>query len=296
MNPYVKIPSLVVMTTTIALVQADLIRALSPVQISAIAEEITVLIDGQNPGSGVIIGKKNKIYYVLTAKHVVETQDEYTIKTPDGKTYPLNYSTVKKLPNVDLAVIQFSSDKNYRIAQLGNSDQAKAGASVYIYGFPNPGREIRQRIPQFTTGQVSSRPQPALRDGYNLVYTNVTRAGMSGGPVLDENGRLVGIHGRAEAEASGWYEGNESGESISKIGFNLGIPINVFLELAPKAGVDLAFKSDNSQPTPPPPTTNIQPTPTPITTPTTPASPPSRPSVVRPKPTGSPVCAGRTCN
>jgi len=166
--------------------------------IGEMAKDVTVLINGQNPGSGVIISKQGNNYYALTAKHVVATQDQYEIVTSDAKTHPLNYSTVKKLPGIDLALVQFTSDQNYRVAELGDSDQITEGATVYTAGWPRPGRAINQAIYQMTKGRISGRPLQALEDGYGLVYTNITRAGMSGGPVLDGQGRLVGIHGRAE--------------------------------------------------------------------------------------------------
>jgi S1-C subfamily serine protease len=168
--------------------------------IGRMAKDVTVVINGQNPGSGAIIAKQGNTYYVLTAKHVVATQDEYDIVTSDAQSHQLDYRTVRKLPGIDLALVQFTSDQKYRVAQLGNSDQITEGASVYTSGWPHPGRAITQRIYQITKGTISGRPLQALEDGYGLVYTNITRSGMSGGPVLDAQGRIIGIHGRAEGE------------------------------------------------------------------------------------------------
>ncbi|MFM2060444.1 MAG: hypothetical protein RLZZ507_114 [Cyanobacteriota bacterium] len=299
MNLKKRIPKIVSsagLVSTIFLMMPKIVVALPGSEVSKIAEQITVLIDGQNPGSGVIIGRKEKSYYVLTAKHVVETQDEYTVQTSDGSRYQLNYSTVKKLPNVDLAVLQFTSNKNYNVAKLADSDQVGVGVSVYIAGFPNPGREITQRIYQFTNGEVSGRPKPALRDGYAIVYTNVTRAGMSGGPVLDANGRVVGIHGRAESES---VPTNESGTSVSKLGFNLGIPINTFLNLANKVGVNLGVQAEKSPVVTQtkPPTTVSSPVSEPSSTPSfSPGTIPRRPTPIRPTNLPqAPVCAGSKC-
>ncbi|NEQ19981.1 MAG: SIS domain-containing protein [Microcoleus sp. SIO2G3] len=89
-----------------------------------IAKEITVLIQSKKPryGSGVIINKEGNSYTVLTAAHMVEVTDTYEIVTPDGQYHSVNYSTMKPLPGVDLAVVQFSSSQNYTVAKIGNSE------------------------------------------------------------------------------------------------------------------------------------------------------------------------------
>ena len=193
------------------------------------AKEVTVVINGQNPGSGVIIAKQGNTYYVLTAKHVVATQDEYEIFTADGTKHALDYRQVKKLPRVDLAVVQFTSNQSYRVAQLGDSEAAKEGTTIYIAGWPRPGRAITERIYQMTPGSISGRALKPLEGGYALVYTNITRSGMSGGPILDAQGRVIGIHGRAEGEP---VYNPDTGSTVDvKSGFNLGIPIKTFLDL-----------------------------------------------------------------
>ena len=206
-------------------------------QLAAKAKEVTLIINGQNPGSGVIIAKENDTYYVLTAKHVVATPDEYVVVTPDGVEYPLNYNAVRKFPDIDLAVVQFSSTQNYPVATIGNSDSATEGATIYIAGWPHPGQAITERIFQFTSGKISGRSLGAAQDGYELVYTNITRSGMSGGPVFDAEGALIGIHGRAEGQV---IFNPDTGETVDiKSGFNLGIPILYFLALSSSAELEV---------------------------------------------------------
>lgn len=117
---------------------------------------------------------------------------------------------------------------------------------------------------QFTSSLVSSRldgesiegeKDTGVENGYAIVYTSVTRAGMSGGPVFDVSGRVVGIHGRGDREESisrpASSTGNqESGpqRAVDKTGFNLGIPIQTFLKLVPNASQTLGVKFDNSEP------------------------------------------------
>ncbi len=211
--------------------------------IAALAKSMTVIIQGQNPGSGIIIAKQGNTYSVLTAKHVLATEDTYQIVTPEGTVYPLNYNQVTKLPNLDLALAQFTSSEYYPVAIMGNSDTTTEGTGVYISGWPHPGEAITQRIFQITSGKLSGRAMGAAEDGYELVYTNVTRSGMSGGPVFDETGVLIGIHGRAEGEP---IYNPETGDTVAvKSGFNLGIPLNLFLETAAEVGVNLPYARFN---------------------------------------------------
>jgi WD40 repeat protein len=211
--------------------------------IANMAKEITVVINGQNPGSGVIVAKQGNTYHVLTAKHVVATEDEYEIVTPDGIKHPLNYSKVQKFSGVDLALAQFTSNNNYRVAQLGNSANITEGATVYTSGWPHPGRAITQRIYQLTKGNISGRPLESLEDGYELVYTNITRSGMSGGPVLDAQGRVIGIHGRGEGET---IFNPDTGQTVDvKSGFNLAIPINSFFKNASQNKINIPYLGDS---------------------------------------------------
>jgi serine protease Do len=92
-------------------------------QVAQTAEAITVLFKvADYPGSGVIIAKDGSTYYVLTAAHVVQYADlPCTIVTPDKQEYQLDYRTVQHVPGVDLAVVQFKSDRTYRKARSVHS-------------------------------------------------------------------------------------------------------------------------------------------------------------------------------
>ncbi|MGB3266097.1 MAG: trypsin-like peptidase domain-containing protein [Microcoleus sp.] len=210
---------------TIAIVQMQNAVAQSAEQVNKIAEQITVLIEGeQNQGSGIIIAREGSTYYVLTAKHVIAGGGEFKIVTPDRNSFRFDSSNTIQLPGVDLAIAPFVSSGNYEIAQLGDSKTVNVGEQVYVSGWPKPGETINRQIRQMTAGQISARER--VNDGYELIYTNPTRQGMSGGPILDVRGRVIGIHGRTDANRE---------DTIAKAWVNLGIPINTFVELAPKA-------------------------------------------------------------
>jgi S1-C subfamily serine protease len=232
--------------------------ALTGEEVNDIARDVTVLIAGNNgSGSGVIVAKDSKTYYVLTAYHVVSQQDNYKIVTADKQAYKLDSGTIKRLPRVDLAVVEFTSDKDYKTAKLANSDQAKEGKDVFVSGWPGLGSVGQlaggQMIRQFTSGRISGFLEQPLQ-GYKMIYTNVTRGGMSGGPVLDTAGRVIGIHGLGDTEDPQRLQAREgltpeAARNIAgliKPGFNYAIPINTFLKLAPQSGLYLALQVENS--------------------------------------------------
>lgn len=245
-------------------------RAILAREVGSIAKRTVVRIESSEGsfGSGVIIGRTEKgnknIYTVLTAAHVVRNPDRYSIVTPRimlnnsvrGKRKRIKIDSqrnIKILPDVDLAVVSFESNYVFAIGTIGNSD-IEEGSPVYVAGFPKPGRAIKRSVFQFTGGMISSRSEDTDPDvnikqqntdrnnnnnGYELVYTSITRAGMSGGPVLDAAGRIIAIHGQGDRDNS--IESTENSSGIitpieqEKTGFNLGIPIGTFLKIQPQA-------------------------------------------------------------
>ena len=242
MNKLVRKLSTLIITTSAALIifPQNSSATMSSSQIDQIARKVTVKIedDNRSNGSGVIVAKLGNTYFVLTAEHVVKTEQGYTISTHNGKTYPAKYSSMVKLPNVDLAVVPFSSQENYAIAKLGDSNKVRRGTKTFIAGFPAVTRKYR-----FTNGDVvANASSKAVELGYTLIYSNPTDRGMSGGGVFNENGEIVGIHGKADDT------GSEKGERVLT-GYKAGIPVNTFLTILPNTKLALGFgvptSSDN---------------------------------------------------
>ena len=212
--------------------------------VERIAQEITVLITYPNGnGSGVIIAQRGNTYYVLTANHVVRDETQYEVTTPDGRCYPVNYRTVKKFEGVDLAVLEFKSDRSYRVATLGKYDLGKETKVVFVSGWPGSIVNNENTRSLFTGGIVFDKESLYLRskdffsfkDGYELVYSNITVGGVSGGPVLDIRGRVIGIHGRAEGEVTV----DDAGQVHPiYLGYSLGVPVNKFLRIFTKVGIE----------------------------------------------------------
>lgn len=164
--------------------------------VSQIAKKITVRIDGVNTGSGVIIDRHGNRYTVLSNWHVVNSLKSLKVRTSDGRQHLVATRNIQRIGKLDLATLEFYSQYRYPLPNLGNSDKTTEGEPIYVSGWADPSAEIRDRSYQFLVGHLSGRianPQ----DGYALIYSVNALPGMSGGPVLDRGGNLIGINGRA---------------------------------------------------------------------------------------------------
>jgi Trypsin-like peptidase domain len=190
------------------------------VELANYAELFTVeiLVTGTKiAGSGVLLEKQGNVYTVLTAGHVLNVEGNFAIKTSDGKIHRAVANSAKLAKHgVDLGLLKFQSTNKYELVSIGSSNNSPIGSTVYVAGYPGETSIIESGKFNFTKGEIITKTNGNSR-GYSLVYSNITRPGMSGGPVLDENARLVAIHGQGERE-----------ESTAKTGRNLGISIERF--------------------------------------------------------------------
>ncbi len=262
MRTYYQLTAMLAGTAVVsaAIVMPNVAHALSGTQVNDIAREITVLIRGdRGHGSGVIIHKTGSTYYVLTAEHVVRQKDDFKLVTADKQAYAIDYSKIKRVPGADLAIVKFTSEKSYPVAKISNAKTSE-GQDVFVSGWPSNGAVGNAAggalVRQFTSGSISGF-LPTPLSGYSMIYTNVTRAGMSGCPVLDTAGRLIGIHGMGDKEdARQLMESGLSQEAAVglaakiKPGFNYAVPIKVFLQKADVVGIDADVLESEKTPAP----------------------------------------------
>jgi S1-C subfamily serine protease len=161
-----------------------------------IAAKIAVRIQvGKSGGSGVLIGKKANTYLVLTNAHVVREQAGISIQAPDGQKYTAQRVKNLQVGNFDLALLEFTSSRAYQLAgfkNFGNREAAlNEGREIFTAGFPYDSNKLR-----LVTGNISQLTQEAFINGTQIGYItkNDLKQGMSGGPILDSFGNLVGIN------------------------------------------------------------------------------------------------------
>ncbi|MCG9889945.1 MAG: tetratricopeptide repeat protein [Thermosynechococcaceae cyanobacterium MS004] len=230
----------------VALVQVLPAQSLTKVEVSKIAQGITVMIQSaQNPrnsGSGIIIKRDGETYTVLTSYHVVQNSPAYRVLTPDKKQHPIIQGSIQPLPGVDLALVQFKSAGAYSVAKIGDSAQSPSGSTSFVAGFPGTNEVGTEPEYYFTSGEIAANGSRPHKDGYTLAYSNQTLPGMSGGPVLNEQGEVIGIHGRGERADLLQNPRLRNDIAVLKTEFNYAIPINTFLALAPQVNKTLALR------------------------------------------------------
>jgi S1-C subfamily serine protease len=239
---------LVVLSPVVSSAQQDFnltpLTNLDTEEIEQIARQTTVRIFTNNAsGSGVIIARQGETYTVLTNWHVVGFNEQPKLMTSDGRRYRI-INRLTQLGNVDLAVVQFRSSIHYKVAAI-SSELPISGEPVYVAGFPmyaenHVSTTFDQGIKvfRFTQGLVSLLAPKPLYQGYRLGYTNYISIGMSGGPILNQKGQLVGINGRVKNRdpdfgVYSFEDGTEPHPLLLEqmMTSSWGIPISTYLKL-----------------------------------------------------------------
>jgi serine protease Do len=153
-------------------------------------------VTGQAVGTGFIVSSNGLI---LTNYHVVEAASSITVTLNDGRTY--SATIAKADSSADLAVLKIDA-AGLSTLTLGNSSQALAGQSVIAIGYALD----LKGSPTVTTGIVSATGRtiqvqddnppsgPVLRTYRDILQISAAiNSGNSGGPLLDLQGRVIGI-------------------------------------------------------------------------------------------------------
>jgi len=230
-------------------------------EIKDIAKSISVKILSEGfLGSGFIVLQDQGIYTVITNQHVLRAgKAPYRLQTPDGKIHSASIlSSSRPLSKkYDLAILEFvANDVIYPTAEVGNSIYLEVGEPIYAAGFPHSDNNFKlgkstSTIPNsaefnqnnglvIKSGRVAILLNKSLEEGYQIGYTNDVKKGMSGGPLLNNQGEVVGINGKHAYplwESTEFYQdGTQPCPKLQKLitRSSLAIPIEKSIELSPK--------------------------------------------------------------
>lgn len=167
-------------------------------------------------GSGFIIDTSG---HILTNYHVLEGADAISsVALPDGRN--LEVESVRADERSDLAVLKVKG-ANLPTVEFGDSDDLLTGEWVIAIGNPF-GTLIRDPQPTVSVGVVSALRRYLSRDigAGNRLYQKMIQTdaainpGNSGGPLVDSNGRVIGVNTMIFSQSGG------------SVGLGFAIPIN----------------------------------------------------------------------
>jgi Do/DeqQ family serine protease len=158
-------------------------------------------------GSGVIVDAAQG--YVLTNAHVVENASSIEVTTKDNRRF--NGKLIGRDPDTDIAVLQIPAG-GLTAVPIGDSDRLQVGDFVLAIGNPFG---LGQTV---TSGIISALGRSGLGiEGYeDFIQTDASiNPGNSGGPLVDLQGRVVGINTAILAPGGG------------NVGIGFAVPINM---------------------------------------------------------------------
>ncbi|MFJ1806322.1 MULTISPECIES: trypsin-like peptidase domain-containing protein [unclassified Streptomyces] len=177
-------------------------------------------------GTGFVL---DSLGYILTNNHVVEPaggDGGITVVFNGGQT--AQAEVVGRDSGYDLAVVRVTGVKGLKPLHLGNSDNVRVGDPVVAIGAPF---DLEGTV---TSGIISAKERPITAggdsgDGSDVSYVDALQTdapinpGNSGGPLLDTQGRVIGINSAIRSADDGADSGSARAGSI---GLGFAIPIN----------------------------------------------------------------------
>jgi serine protease Do len=146
-------------------------------------------------GSGVIVDAKGVI---LTNYHVVENATQVNIQMSDGRKF--TSKDVKSDPKTDLAIVRFEAPAALPFLELGDSDAMEIGDRVLAIGAPFG------LTGTVTQGIISAKGRSLQLNMYeDFLQTDAAiNPGNSGGPLVNLEGKVIGIDAAIKSRSGGW--------------------------------------------------------------------------------------------
>lgn len=157
-------------------------------------------------GSGVIVSSDG---YILTNNHVVADADTINIRFSNFEEYEAKI--IGRDPKTDIALVKIKPKHPLPTITFGDSDKLRVGDWVIAIGNPYG---FEQTV---TAGIVSGKGRSIGNGPYaNFIQTDASiNPGNSGGPLIDINGKMVGVNSAIYSQSGG------------NIGIGFAIPVNM---------------------------------------------------------------------
>lgn len=155
--------------------------------------DVAALPKVQSLGSGFIISKDG---YIVTNSHVVIDAEDVIVKMNDGQEYKAKL--VGRDPRTDVAVIKIESKKALPFVEFADSKKIEVGDWILTIGNPfGLGGTVAAGIVSSRSRDISSKADDVEVVKYvdDLIQTDASiNIGNSGGPMIDMEGKVVGVN------------------------------------------------------------------------------------------------------
>ena len=145
-------------------------------------------------GTGIILSNKG---YILTNQHLASNiNGTVTVTLDNGEE--IRGTTIWNEPNLDLAIIKINERDDLKPVKLGSAKTSQIGEEVIAIGNPL-GLEFQKSV---TKGVISGLNRTLKVEDVsstvvmeNLLQTDASiNTGNSGGPLINENGEVIGVN------------------------------------------------------------------------------------------------------
>jgi S1-C subfamily serine protease len=127
---------------------------------------------------------------VVTASHTVEHEEEIRVGLPDGSTAPA--ALVGRDPSTDLALLRLEGASSLTPAPRGDTEGLRVGHLVVVLG--RPGRTVRATLGIVSAFGDAWRTPGGVEIDHYLQPDVGFFPGISGGPLVDTGGRVLGLY------------------------------------------------------------------------------------------------------
>jgi len=143
-------------------------------------------------GAGAIVSKEG---YIVTNVHVIDRAGAVEVHLNDGRTLPAKFVGADRL--ADVAVLKIDGGDLQPLA-FGDSDEVRIGQMVIAVGNPFGLQET------VTKGIISGKARRVSEAANEFFQTDAPiNPGNSGGPLVDLNGRIIGLNNAMLQNTSG---------------------------------------------------------------------------------------------
>ena len=137
-------------------------------------------------GSGFVVSEDG---YIVTNNHVVSNADEIFVKFSDGREYKTKL--IGTSSEVDIAVLKIEANEKFKPLEFSDSDKIEIGQWSIAFGNPMGLND------SMTVGVISAagRSSLGIEEIENFIQTDAAiNQGNSGGPLIDINGKVIGVN------------------------------------------------------------------------------------------------------